>query len=101
MTNLVLPNGQLVTEFQKAVQPEGKAKIHGLSPWYSQVSSGFNIGGAVKKHGEWDDYYDMYRQHAFVRSAIDKIAKTATNAGIDFVPRDSRSEAKADEVKAL
>lgn len=99
MTDIFLPNGQLA---EKAlVQPEGKAKITGMTPWKDTFISGRDVKGAAIKKGKWKDYYDMYRQHSIVYSAINKIAKTATNVGYDFVPRDSRSTAKNREVKIL
>lgn len=101
MSNLILPDGRDAKEFYKAKEPAGKAKMHTISPWYGRRGDGFNIGGAIRKRDSWDDYYDMYRQHAFLRAAIDKIAKTATDAGIDFVPRDSRATIKDTDVKIL
>lgn len=100
MTELILPNGQPITSDDLA-KGEGKGKVYGLSPWKAAAVYGGGIEGATTKKGKWDDYYDMYRQHAFVRAAVDKIAKTATNAGFDFVPRDSRTKIKPSEVKTL
>jgi HK97 family phage portal protein len=102
MTTLVLPNGQTVDEFKKFQQdPEGRGKIVGMTTWRDRVATGFGPEGSTVKKGNWRDYYDMYRNHALVRAAIDKIAKTSTNVGYDFVPRDSRAKIKKSEVKTL
>lgn len=102
MTNLILPNGQTVEEFKKYQQdPQGRGKIHGLTTWRDRAVNGLGVEGSTPKKGNWRDYYDMYRTHALVRAAIDKIAKTATNVGYDFVPRDSRAKIKKQEVKVL
>lgn len=102
MTELILPNGQPASTYDDlAKADEGKGKITGLTPWKQRAINGRGIEGAATKSGRWHDYYDMYRQHSFVRAAIDKIAKTATNAGFDFVPRDSRAKIKKSEVKTL
>lgn len=96
MTDILLPNGTLA---RKSVD-EGRGKITGLTPW-REAAYGRGVNGAVTKKARWRDYYDMYRTHAIVRAAIEKIAKTATNVGYDFVPRDSRAEIKKRELKIL
>ena len=95
MSQLILPR-----KIEKALVDEGKAKISGLSPW-SEAINGRSVKGAAIKKGNWRDYYDMYRQHSIVRSAIDTIALNATAAGFDFVPRDSRAKIRDDEVAVL
>lgn len=50
----------------------------------------------------WKEYYRMYKSHAIVHGAITKLVSTATNAGFDFVSRDSRTPlnvAEADKLK--
>lgn len=102
MTDLYLPNGMTAQEFHKARgDPEGKGKIAGLSPWKDQVIYGRGVKGAATKKGAWRDYYDMYKSHSMVRSAIDKLAQAATDVGFDFVPRDSRSKLRPRELKRL
>lgn len=97
MNELVLPT---VEELQKKTI-EGKGKAHGISPWENRLNQPYNVQGAILKKGRWQDYYDMYRTHAIVRAAIDKIAKTSTNSGFDFVPRDSRRTILESEVVTL
>ena len=102
MTNLILPNGQSVDEFKKYTRdPQGKGKIVGLTTWKDRAVTGMGVEGATLKKGTWRDYYDMYKTHALVYAAINKISKTATTVGYDFVPRDSRSKIKKSEVKIL
>jgi HK97 family phage portal protein len=102
MTEIFLPNGMTAQEFRKTTQPpQGKGKITGLSPWKEHAINGLGVKGSATKKGSWRDYYDMYRQHSIVRSAIEKIAKTATNVGYDFVPRDSRTKIKTRELNVL
>lgn len=99
---IVMPNGQPASDYEKArYGPEGKGKVTGLTPWKNQAVHGLGVKGAATKKGSWRDYYDMYRQHSMVRSAVDKIAKTATNVGYDFVPRDRRSTIQSSEVVVL
>jgi HK97 family phage portal protein len=98
MSEIYLPNGQLVT---KARDSDGKGRAVGLTPWKELAWNGRNAQGATAKKGNWKDYYGMYKRHPIVRAAIDKIAKTATNVGYDFVPRDSRAEPKPREIKVL
>jgi HK97 family phage portal protein len=96
MTDILLPNG-----FEKAAPlPQGKATIYGLTPERTALR-GLGPEGATTKKGTWRDYYDMYRQHAYVRAAIDKIAKTATNTGFDFVAKDTLTSPKSREVKTI
>src|SRR6478609_807818 len=95
-STLILPH-----DLRKKNDPEGKGKIVGLSPWKDTYVNGRGVNGAATKKGKWNDYYDMYRQHAILRAAIEKIAKTATNVGFDFVPRDSRARQKPRELKIL
>ena len=93
MTEVAIP-----TKLKKEVaQAKGKDLSVGISPWRQTVHDD-NI---IPKSGNWDQYYQMYRKHSIVRAAIDKIAKTATNVGFDFVPRDSRSQIRKGEVTRL
>lgn len=102
MNDLILPSGQTFEEFKKYKQdPQGKGRIVGLTTWKDKAVHGLGPEGSTSKKGNWRDYYDMYRNHALVRAAIDKIAKTSTNVGYDFVPRDSRLPIKKGEVKIL
>lgn len=79
-------------------EAQGKAKGV-IAPWSKSLSAiDDNI---IPKSGKWDQYYNMYRRHSIVRTAIEKIAKTATNVGFDFVPRDSRSKIRKGEVRVL
>lgn len=78
-------------------QTNDKAKTVGVSPW----SQGHNDGIILKEGSRWDTYYAMYRDHQMVRAAIDKIAKSATNVGFDFVPRDARTRIRSGELKVL
>ena len=102
MSTLVLPNG---APLQKAVAttntPVGKGEIVGLSPWKGTRVHPWNLQDAVVKHSQWDEYFAMYEAHPYVRSAIDKIAKSATNVGFDIVPRDSRSDPNQQEVDQI
>jgi HK97 family phage portal protein len=98
MSDLITPSG-LPLELKKG--EEGKGKIVGLTPWRDQFNFGRGVKGAAIKKGSWRDYYDMYKQHAMLRAAIDKIAKTATNVGYDFVPRDTTTKLKKREVNVL
>jgi HK97 family phage portal protein len=97
MSELILPHGYV----EKKAVPEGQGKIVGLSPWKDTYIHGRGVNGAAKKKGRWKDYYDMYKGHAILYAAINKIAKTATNVGFDFVPRDSRANPKSRELKTL
>lgn len=99
MTELVTPNGLPLVKAR--ADPEGKGKITGLSPWRDQINNGIGVRGAAHKKGNWRDYYDMYKDHSMVRSAIDKLAQTATDVGYDFVPRDSRAKLRPRELKKL
>jgi len=78
-------------------QARGKDLSVGISPWSRTVYE----DDIIPKVGRWEQYYQMYKRHAIVRAAIDKIAKTATNVGFDFVPRDSRSRIRKGELKVL
>lgn len=94
MVDLILP-----TKTKKLLDDgKGKDKAVGISPWSRNFYQDSNI---IPKLGQWEIYYQMYRKHAMVRSAIDKIAKTATNVGFDFVPRDSRSRIRKSELTIL
>jgi HK97 family phage portal protein len=95
MTELILPG------YVEKANTEGKGKVVGLTPWRDINSGRGVVKGAVTKKAKWRDYYDMYRTHAIVRAAIDKIAKTSTNVGYDFVPRDSRAKIKKRELSIL
>src|SRR5690242_10147275 len=100
MDNLILPPS---TRFEKARRrnEEGQGKIVGLSPWRNYNTAQRKLEGVATKKASWRDYYDMYRQHSMVRAAIEKIAKTATNVGYEFQPRDTRSDEVASEVAEL
>lgn len=93
MTTLILP----AKAKKEQSQDSGKDKAVGVSPWSRQ----YYEDDIVPKSGKWRTYYEMYHRHAFVRAAIEKIAKTATNVGYDFVPRDSRARIKKGELKTL
>jgi HK97 family phage portal protein len=67
--------------------------ITGMSP--SQ------LGGATPKAYDYKLLLLMYQRHPIVRAAIDKIAKSATNTGFEYVPRDSRSKVKQAEFEIL
>jgi len=93
LSNLVMPNGQPI----RKGEPEGAA-LRILS-----AGSGMHLGRGDLKGAEpkaWDHqlYLEMYYQHPMVFSAINKIVKTITNTGYDFVPRDSRAGANEQEV---
>lgn len=93
MTNLILP-----TKAKRELsQDSGKDKAVGISPWQRNYFE----DDIIPKSGKWRTYYDMYTKHAIVHAAIEKIAKTATNVGYDFVPRDSRTKIKKGELKIL
>src|SRR5688500_991587 len=49
----------------------------------------------------WREYYAMYKSHAIVHGAINKLVFTASSAGFDYVPRDSRSPSNMTEVRKL
>lgn len=101
MSELVHPNGLLLSEINKAHAGEGKSRAVGLTPWRDLAINGRGPNGATTKKGRWSDYYGMYRRHSIVRAAVEKIAKTATNVGYDFVPRDSRAKIKTRELNIL
>jgi HK97 family phage portal protein len=82
---------------KELTQERDKSLSVGISPWTQTVRE----DDIVPKSGNWSTYYQMYRRHAIVRAAIDKIAKTATNVGFDFVPRDSRSRIRRGELAIL
>ena len=91
--SLVLPNK---TKTEDAAGKD-KAKSVGISPWQNRHNNGI----IRKDMSKWDVYYEMYRRHSVVRAAIDKVAKTATNVGYDFVPRDSRTRIRNGELATL
>lgn len=97
MTSLILSP---TVELERVVKAD-RSIAAGLSPWRESYIHGTGVDGAALKKGKWDDYYGMYKTHTMVRAAIDKLAKSATNVGFDFVPRDSRSEVSAEEVGTL
>jgi len=102
-TALVRTNGaplRKAVESQAEELPEGKGRIVGLSPWNMNRTSPWNLQGAVTKAEKWDEYNAMYETHAYVRAAIDKIAKSATHVGFDLVPR-NRSEPNEAEISEL
>lgn len=85
---------------QRRALSEAQGKSKGvIAPWSSSLSA--QDDNIIPKRGKWDQYYNMYKRHSIVRTAIDKIAKTATNVGFDFVPRDSRSKIRKGEVRIL
>lgn len=90
---LELPNKTLA---QDNVE-DNKSKSVSLSPWRDATSNGI----IRKDVSKWATYYEMYRKHSTVRTAIDKIAKTATNVGYDFVPRDARTRIRNGELATL
>lgn len=102
MDNLILPP-RVELDIKKAAaekqkQLQDKSRGRGVvSPWQQRGVS----NGAVKKNGDWATQYEMYRRHAIVRAAIDKIAKSATIAGIEITPRNKRDEENEKEVSAL
>lgn len=77
---------------------QDKSRATGLSPWRDASTEQDIIR---KDQSKWNKYYSMYHHHPTVRAAIDKVAKTATNVGYDFVPRDSRTRIKNSELKVL
>lgn len=93
MTELILPSQ---TKRQKQ-ESTSKQFATGISPWERTIHEQ-NI---IPKIGKWKQCYGMYQHHSIVRAAIDKIAKTATNVGFDFVPRDSRNKIRAGELDKL
>ncbi len=101
MNEIVMPNGVPARIAKAHNDPEGKGKITGLSPWKDQVVYGRGVRGAATKKGVWRDYYDMYKDHSMVRSAVDKLSQAATDVGFDFVPRDSRAKLRPRELKKL
>jgi len=58
-----------------------------------------DLYGAQPKVADWALYLGMYKQHPYVKAAIDKLVKVCTNTGFDFVPRDSRSVVRDDEYR--
>ena len=94
---LYLPGGH-VHEVAKARPQDGSGLATGIQPYrlgYGKAAK------AARKKGVWKDYYEMYKQHAIVRAAIDKISKVATNTGYDFIPRDPRGKAPKREISKL
>lgn len=91
--SVILPD----EEKRAALEAQGKSKGV-ISPWSQSLSSDDDI---IPKNGKWDQYYNMYKRHSIVRTAIDKIAKTATNVGFDFVPRDSRAKIRKGELRIM
>jgi HK97 family phage portal protein len=101
-TALIDPRGAPLQKTVVVNEDEvGRAKIVGLSPWKDRRTHPWNLGGASVKAMKWDEYFDMYSNHAMLRAAIDKIAKSATNVGFDIVPRDSLSEPDEAEVQII
>lgn len=76
------------TEIERA---EGGSKIISLSPTEKRIFSTTN----------WDTYLQMYKTHPIVRAAIDKIAKSATTSGYQFLPRDTTKPVNAKDVETL
>lgn len=96
------PIGMTDEQFEKRrPNTEGRARIVGHTPWREGIIHGVGAGGAVKKKASWKEYYSMYRGHAIVRAAIDKIADTATAGTMDYLPRNTRAPTKQIEVDFL
>lgn len=95
MTEVILP----AKTIKQLREERGKDIPVGISPWYKTPTA--YRDDIIPKHGEWNTYYQMYRQHAIVRAAINKVAEAATNVGFDFVPRDSRSKIRKGELTVL
>jgi HK97 family phage portal protein len=74
-----------------------------LSPSYTSWHdlNSLRIRGMMGTKGTWEDYYQMYVAHPDVRAAIDKIARTATNAGYYFNTRDAQRAPNAGELTTL
>jgi HK97 family phage portal protein len=104
-TALVLPNGapltKAVTELVDDQAPQGKGRIVGISPWRATRAHPWDMRDAVVKAAKWDEYNGMYEAHAYVRGAIDKIAKAATFGGFDLIPRHTRTAANEGEVAMI
>lgn len=91
---LLRPNGMPLF---KSSDGEGVAlRIFGPSEGLS--ASAGTLRGAEPKTWDYRLYLDMYYNHPMVFSAINKIVKSCTNTGFDFVPSDSRVGANESEV---
>lgn len=104
-TALVRTNGApLLKAVEEAIKediPQGRGHIVGLSPWKGTRGYPWDMQNAVVKAAKWDEYNSMYETHAYVRGAIDKIAKSATYGGFDLVPRHTRTESNEAEVALI
>src|SRR3982750_1559269 len=92
--NIVTTSTDLAT-IQKNMDPPGKAFIVGAT---SNDTTLINFPQQTR----WQEYYRMYKSHAIVHGAIQKLCSTATNAGFDFVARDTRTplnDAEAEQLK--
>lgn len=96
MDNLnIIADSSQVQSVQKNVSIGGKAFIVGST---ANERSILNFPQNVN----WHEYYRMYKHHAIVHGAINKLVSTATNAGFDFVarnPREELNEAEANKLK--
>lgn len=93
--DLILPSSY---KREKKLVGKDRSYAMGVHPW-NQATKG--PPNTTLKKGSWNDYYAMFLNHTWVRAAIVKIAKTATNTGYDFVPRDSRASVRTGEVAKL
>lgn len=105
MTTIILPE-RVREEVEKAkVTDKLRDRSYGIgtSPWRAPMggSGSFTLMNTPPKRGSWDDYYTMYIRHAFVRGAIDKIARSATATSFRYISRDGRTAVRKSEVNKL
>lgn len=81
------------------IQKSDQSLSPNYSPWHDFNT--LRLRGALGSKGKWDDYYQMYVAHADVRAAIDKIARTATNAGFYYSTRDAQRPQNVAELNTL
>lgn len=96
MPVLLLPNGQPITKDHGGNEGRG---LRILTTDNRMVLARSDLRGAEPKRWDHTLYLDMYYKHPSVFAAINKIVKTATNTGYDFVTRDSRTRANEEEVR--
>jgi len=87
---LYLPNGQV----HKA-REDDKSRSFGPFVLFRNP----RLDGAQPKQSDWRLYLEMYKRHPWVKAAIDKLVKVATNTGYEFVPRHSRATVREDEFR--
>jgi HK97 family phage portal protein len=83
-------DNQQITQIEKAevTIPAPGAKIYGIR---RNPSRGVDMPSATKRQMA-DIFSEMYRQHPWIRTGIDKVAKVAAAPGIDFIPSDPEED---------